>query len=69
MFGSDVSSGERVKAPADRAVACVRPLKVRLFLPFAETMAHGAAPRWADLVPNTPGGPARKLSRSEGAAR
>jgi hypothetical protein len=69
MFGSDVSSGERVKAPADRAVAGGRPLKVGLFLPLAETMAHGTAPRWADLVPNTPGGPARKLARGEGVER
>jgi hypothetical protein len=61
--------GHRVKAPADRAVAGGRPLKVGLFLPLAETMAHGTAPRWADLVPNTPGGPARKLARGEGVER
>jgi hypothetical protein len=34
--------------PADQ-VASRRPLKVGLFLPFAENMADGDTPRWADL--------------------
>lgn len=39
-----------MNAPADSSTARRRPLKLGLFLPFAETMANGATPRWTDLA-------------------
>jgi alkanesulfonate monooxygenase SsuD/methylene tetrahydromethanopterin reductase-like flavin-dependent oxidoreductase (luciferase family) len=36
-------------AAPNHAPAARRPLKVGLFLPFAETMLDGGTPRWADL--------------------
>lgn len=39
-----------VPASVDPATASRRPLKVGLFLPFAEQMADGDTPRWDDLA-------------------